>query len=114
MIPTDLLIVIAAQREIVPFPAVVEALIMEISFEILREAGIRLPTMGSAVSIVGAIVIGQAAVQAGIVSPAMVIIVAITAISSFATPSFPWRFPPGSSGFSHISRGDDGFLRHYS
>lgn len=90
MIPTDLLIVIAAQREIVPFPAVVEALIMEISFEILREAGIRLPrAIGSAVSIVGAIVIGQAAVQAGIVSPAMVIIVAITAISSFATPSFP-------------------------
>ncbi|ARA84407.1 spore germination protein [Bacillus paralicheniformis] len=89
MIPTELLIVIAAQREIVPFPAVVEALIMEISFEILREAGIRLPkAIGSAVSIVGAIVIGQAAVQAGIVSPAMVIVVAITAISSFATPSF--------------------------
>ncbi|KAA6449556.1 spore germination protein [Bacillus swezeyi] len=89
MIPTQLLIVIAAQREIVPFPAVMEALIMEISFEILREAGIRLPkAIGSAVSIVGAIVIGQAAVQAGIVSPAMVIIVAITAISSFATPSF--------------------------
>ncbi|WP_425531898.1 spore germination protein [Bacillus glycinifermentans] len=89
MIPTELLIVIAAQREIVPFPAVVEALIMEISFEILREAGIRLPkAIGSAVSIVGAIVIGQAAVQAGIVSPAMVIVVAITAISSFATPAF--------------------------
>ncbi|MCR3917929.1 MULTISPECIES: spore germination protein [Bacillus] len=89
MIPTELLVVIAAQREIVPFPAVVEAMIMEISFEILREAGIRLPkAIGSAVSIVGAIVIGQAAVQAGIVSPAMVIIVAITAISSFATPSF--------------------------
>ncbi|MDA7026471.1 spore germination protein [Bacillus sp. CLL-7-23] len=89
MIPTQLLIVIAAQREFVPFPAVMEALIMEVSFEILREAGIRLPkAIGSAVSIVGAIVIGQAAVQAGIVSPAMVIIVAITAISSFATPSF--------------------------
>lgn len=89
MIPTELLIVIAAQREIVPFPAVVEALMMEVSFEILREAGIRLPkAIGSAVSIVGAIVIGQAAVQAGIVSPAMVIIVAITAISSFATPAF--------------------------
>ncbi|WP_077735722.1 spore germination protein [Bacillus sonorensis] len=89
MIPTQLLVVIAAQRENVPFPAVVEALIMEVSFEILREAGIRLPkAIGSAVSIVGAIVIGQASVQAGIVSPAMVIIVAITAISSFATPSF--------------------------
>ncbi|MFY4774126.1 spore germination protein [Metabacillus sp. RGM 3146] len=89
MIPTSLLITIAAQREAVPFPAFVEALIMEIAFEILREAGIRLPrTIGSAVSIVGAVVIGQAAVQAGIVSPAMVIIVAFTAIASFATPSF--------------------------
>jgi spore germination protein KA len=89
MIPTQLLIVIAAQREAVPFPAFVEAVVMEVSFEILREAGIRLPkAVGSAVSIVGALVIGQAAVQAGIVSPAMVIIVAITAIASFATPSF--------------------------
>jgi spore germination protein KA len=68
---------------------VIEALMMEISFEILREAGIRLPkAVGSAVSIVGALVIGQAAVQAGIVSPAMVIIVAITAVANFATPTF--------------------------
>ncbi|MCC2931296.1 MULTISPECIES: spore germination protein GerKA [Bacillus] len=89
MIPTQLLVVIAAQREIVPFPAVVEAITMEVAFEILREAGVRLPrVVGSAVSIVGALVIGQAAVQAGIVSPAMVIIVAITAIASFATPAF--------------------------
>ncbi|WP_146737942.1 spore germination protein, partial [Bacillus tropicus] len=70
MIPTQLLIVIAAQRETVPFPAVIEALTMEVTFEILREAGVRLPrVVGSAVSIVGALVIGQAAVQAGIVSP---------------------------------------------
>jgi spore germination protein KA len=89
MIPTQLLVAIAAQREAVPFPAFVEALIMEIAFEILREAGIRMPkAIGSAISIVGALVIGQAAVQAGIVSPAMVIIVAITAIASFSTPSF--------------------------
>ncbi|PJY99290.1 spore germination protein [Bacillus vallismortis] len=89
MIPTQLLVVIAAQREVVPFPAVIEALTMEVAFEILREAGVRLPrVVGSAVSIVGALVIGQAAVQAGIVSPAMVIIVALTAISSFATPAF--------------------------
>lgn len=89
MIPTELLVVIAAQRESVPFPAVVEALTMEVSFEILREAGFRLPrVVGSAVSIVGALVIGEAAVQAGIVSPAMVIIVALTAIASFATPAF--------------------------
>lgn len=89
MIPTQLLVVVAAQRESVPFPAFIEALIMEITFEILREAGVRMPkAIGSAVSIVGALVIGQAAVQAGIVSPAMVIIVAITAIASFATPAF--------------------------
>ncbi|PFA62872.1 spore germination protein [Bacillus sp. AFS015802] len=89
MVPTTLIVAIAAQRESVPFPAFVEALLMEITFEILREAGIRLPkAIGSAVSIVGALVIGQAAVQASIVSPAMVIIVSITAIASFATPSF--------------------------
>ncbi|WP_226672039.1 spore germination protein [Rossellomorea aquimaris] len=89
MVPTTLIVAIAAQRESVPFPAFVEALLMEITFEILREAGIRLPkAIGSAVSIVGALVIGQAAVQASIVSPAMVIIVSMTAIASFATPSF--------------------------
>ncbi|MGC4378473.1 spore germination protein [Fictibacillus sp. Mic-4] len=89
MIPTLLAIAIAAQREAVPFPALVEALMMEVALEILREAGIRMPrAIGSAVSIVGALVIGQAAVQASIVSPAMVIVVSITAIASFATPSF--------------------------
>lgn len=89
MIPTELAIIVAAQRESVPFPAFVEAIIMEVTFEILREAGIRMPkAIGSTVSIVGALVIGQAAVQAGIVSPAMVIVVSITAIASFATPSY--------------------------
>ncbi|WP_040346937.1 spore germination protein [Neobacillus bataviensis] len=89
MIPTTMAIAIAAQRESVPFPAFVEALIMEITFEILREAGLRLPrAVGQAVSIVGALVIGQAAVQAGIVSPVMVIVVSITAIANFSTPSF--------------------------
>ncbi|MBB5355262.1 spore germination protein KA [Anoxybacillus mongoliensis] len=89
MIPTSLVIAIAAQRESVPFPAFVEAVIMEVTFEILREAGVRLPrTVGQAVSIVGALVIGQAAVEAGFVSSVMVIVVSITAIASFATPSF--------------------------
>ncbi len=89
MIPTSLLISIAAQREGVPFPAVVEALIMEITFEILREAGVRMPrAVGAAISIVGALVLGEAAVQAGIVSPVMVIVVSITAISSFVFPSY--------------------------
>jgi len=89
MIPTLLLLSIAAQREGVPFPAVVEALIMEITFEILREAGVRMPRpVGAAISIVGALVLGEAAVQAGVVSPIMVIVVSITAISSFVFPAY--------------------------
>ncbi|WP_336776867.1 spore germination protein [Paenibacillus sp. MMO-58] len=88
MLPTPLLIGLAAQREGIPFPAFIEALIMEITFEILREAGVRMPrTMGQAISIVGTLVIGQAAVDAGIVSAAMVIVVSITAISSFVVPA---------------------------
>ncbi|MCL6635668.1 MAG: spore germination protein [Peptococcaceae bacterium] len=84
MLPTALLLSLAAQREAVPFPAFVEALIMEISFEILREAGVRLPRqVGQAVSIVGALIIGEAAVRAGLVAPATVITVALTGISSF-------------------------------
>ena len=89
MIPTRLLISLAAAREGGPFPALVEALAMEFTFEALREAGIRLPrSVGQAVSIVGALVIGQAAVQAGVVSSLMVIVVALTGIASFVNPSF--------------------------
>lgn len=89
MIPTPLLVSLAAQREGVPFPALIEALLMEITFEILREAGIRMPrAVGSAISIVGALVLGQAAVEAGLVSSTMVIVVSITAISSFVMPAF--------------------------
>lgn len=89
MLPTPLLINIASAREGVPFPAFVEAFIMEGTFELLREAGVRLPRpVGQAVSIVGALVIGQAAVTAGLVSPAMVIIVALTAIASFSIPNY--------------------------
>lgn len=89
MLPTPLLISLAAQREGVPFPAFIEALMMELTFEILREAGVRMPRpAGQAISIVGALVVGQAAVEAGIVSAVMVIVVAITAISSFVFPAF--------------------------
>lgn len=89
MIPTNLLFTIAASREAIPFPAFVEAMIMELSFEALREAGVRLPKIvGQAVSILGALVIGQAAVQAGIVSAPMVIVVSITGIASFTIPRF--------------------------
>ncbi|WP_420707451.1 spore germination protein [Paenibacillus sp. 1001270B_150601_E10] len=101
MLPAPLIFSIAAGREGVPFPAFIEALIMETTFEILREAGVRMPrAIGQTVSIVGALVIGQAAVEAGLISPGMVIVVAITAISSFALPSYSFgiavrilRFP---------------------
>ncbi|MCZ8515680.1 spore germination protein [Paenibacillus filicis] len=89
LLPTTLLLSVAAAREAIPFPAVIETLIMEITFEALREAGIRLPkTIGSAVSILGALVVGQAAVQAGIVSAPIVIVVSITGIASFTIPRF--------------------------
>ncbi|MDF9844368.1 MULTISPECIES: spore germination protein [unclassified Paenibacillus] len=88
MIPTSLTLSLAAAREVVPFPAIVEALIMEITFEALREAGIRLPRpVGQTISIVGALVIGQAAVQAGIISATIIIVVSITGISSFLIPN---------------------------
>jgi spore germination protein KA len=88
MLPTNLLLNLAAQREGVPFPAFIEALMMEVVYEILREAGVRMPrTVGQAVSIVGTLVIGQSAVEAGIISAAMVIIVSITAISSYVIPA---------------------------
>ncbi|MFD9627282.1 spore germination protein [Peribacillus muralis] len=89
MIPTDLLFSIAAQREGVPFPTIVEALVMEIAFELLREGGVRMPkAVGSAATIVGALILGQTAVQAGLVSAATIIVVASTAISSFAIPYY--------------------------
>lgn len=117
MIPTTLFLSMASSREQVPFPALIEALIMEITFEALREAGIRLPKqVGSAVSIVGALVIGQAAVQAGIVSAPMVMVVAITGIASFTIPRytagvtlrmlrFPMIFLAGSLGLMGVMLG---------
>lgn len=87
LIPTPLLISIVAGHESVPFPAVLEAAFMVLTFDILREAGVRLPQpVGSAISIVGALVIGQSAVAAGLISPIMVIVVSFTAITSFVVP----------------------------
>ena len=91
IIPTKLLISIAAQREGVPFSTFVEALLMIISFEILRESDLKIPSFASsALSIVGALILGEAAVSAGIVSPIMIIVIAITSISSliFVEPEF--------------------------
>ncbi|MUT67474.1 spore germination protein [Paenibacillus sp. NEAU-GSW1] len=89
MVPTTLLLTISKSREQIPFPALIEALLMEVTFEALREAGIRLPKqVGSAVSIVGALVIGQAAISSGIVSSPMVMVVAITGVASFLIPNY--------------------------
>ncbi|WP_453990045.1 spore germination protein [Bacillus nitroreducens] len=89
MIPSKLAFSLAASREGLPFPAIIEALLMEATLELLREAGIRLPkTIGQTIGIVGGLVIGEAAVQAGIVSPVTVVIVALTAVSSFAIPTY--------------------------
>lgn len=89
IIPTKLAYFIAASREGVPFPAFVETLIMEVSLALLLEAIARLPKpIGATIGIVGGLIIGQAAVTAGIVSPIMIIIVSITTITSFTTPNY--------------------------
>lgn len=89
LLPTELLFSILASRENVPFPSFVEIFLLEISFELIREAGLRVPSpLGPTIGIVGALVLGQAAVSAGVVSPILVIVVAITGISSFAIPDY--------------------------
>lgn len=93
ILPTNLLYSILASRENVPFPVIFEILLMEISFELIREAGLRVPSpIGPTIGIVGALVLGQAAVSAGIVSPILIILVAITGIASFAIPDFSFGF----------------------
>jgi spore germination protein len=122
MIPTSLLLSIASSHEPVPFPIMLEALLMEITFEALREAGLRLPrTIGQTISIVGALVIGQAAVQAGIISAPIVIVVSTTGIAAFVIPRFSLsngvrllRFPvillAGSLGLYGVALGFLGIL----
>lgn len=93
LIPTELLFTIAAARESVPFPTFVEILLMEVSFELIREAGLRVPTpLGSTIGIVGALILGEAAVSASLVSPVLIIIIAITGICSFSIPDFSLNF----------------------
>ncbi len=89
MVPTTLLIKLASVRAEMPFPVFFEALLMEITFEILREASIRTPkAIGQTINLVGALVIGQTAIEAGIVSPMMLIVIAVTGISSFTVPKY--------------------------
>lgn len=98
-IPISLLINFTSQRQLVPFPALIEALFMSISFEILRESDVRSSTSSTAVSILGGLVLGDAAVSAGIVSPIMIIVIAISAISGLLFTSIEmisairwWRY----------------------
>ncbi len=89
LIPAEFAVAVTSGRGGIPFPVVVEVLLMEIAMEILREATVRMPQqVGGALSIVGVLVIGQAAVEAGFVSPVTVVIIALSSIGSFATPAY--------------------------
>lgn len=106
MIPTDLLLAIEASREKVPFPSLVEILLMEISFELIREAGLRVPgPIGPTLGIIGALILGQAAVAANIVSPVLIIIVALTGIGSFAIPNYSLAYSVRIMRFGFIFLG---------
>jgi spore germination protein len=117
MLPTNLLYTVAAARDIVPFPALVEAFLMELIFEVFREGALRVPqAIGQTVTVVGGLVIGQAAIQAGVVSAPLLIIVAVTGISSFVIPHFdfglslrllrfPMMFLAGTLGLYGIALG---------
>lgn len=106
ILPTELLNSILSARQSVPFPIIFEILIMEISFELIREAGVRVPSpVGPTIGIVGALVLGQAAVSANIVSPILIIIVALTGIASFAIPDYSFGFHLRISRFVFIVLG---------
>lgn len=93
MIPPDLLMAIAGTRERVPFPSLIEVLIMELAFELIREAGLRVPSpIGPTIGIVGALILGQAAVQANIISPIIIIVIALSGLSSFIISDISMNF----------------------
>jgi spore germination protein KA len=124
LLQTSLLLRVAGYREDLPYPVLVEALGMQIIFEIVREAGLRMPkAIGNAVTIVGTLVIGQAAVQAGLVGSLMVIVIAVTALTQFVLPnyafmqiirylSFPLLVLAGMFGFMGIHVGLLAILAH--
>ncbi len=106
MLPTDLLIAIVEAKENVPFPTIVEVLLMELSFELIREAGIRIPgIIGNTLGIIGALILGQAAVQANIVSPILIIVVAVTGLGNFAIPDYNLGFGIRLLRFGFIAAG---------
>jgi len=106
MLPTELLLAIAGNRERVPFPSIMEVLMMEFALEFIREAGLRVPgVMGTTIGIVGALILGQAAVQANIVSPILVILVSVTGLASFAIPYYSLAFTTRIYRFIYIALG---------
>lgn len=117
MIPTELMSSLAKARENVPFPTMIEVLMMEISWELIREASVRVPgVVGQTLGIIGAVILGQAAVAANLVSPILIIIVSITGLGNFAIPNFSLSFAVrilrfvfilmgGIAGFYGISAG---------
>jgi spore germination protein KA len=93
MIPTELMLFVASTRENVPLPAVVELVLMDLAFELIREAGTRIPSViGSTIGLVASLILGQAAVEAKIVSPLLILIVALTGLASFAIPNYMTSF----------------------
>ena len=106
IIPTELLFAILSSRNGVPFPIIFEILTMEISLELIRESGVRVPSpLGQTISIVGALILGEAAVSAKIVSPLLVIVVAITGITAFAIPDYSLSFHVRLARFIYIILG---------
>ena len=100
---TNILLAVSSSRALVPFGALTELLLLEIAFELIKEAGIRIPgPIGSTLGIVGGLIVGQAAVEANLVSPIMIIIVAVTGISSFTLPSYSLSFAFRFSRFIYI------------
>lgn len=112
LIPSELLFAIIAAREAIPFPIIFEIIIMELSFELIQEASIRVPSsFSTTVGIIGALILGEAAVSANIVSPILIIIVAFTGISAFAIPDNSLRFAIRMFRFMYIILGYlSGFL----
>ncbi len=94
VLPANLILSFAQAREGVPFSSIVELIFLELSFELIREAGVRIPgALGNAIGIVGGLIIGDAAVSANLVSPIVVMIVALTALGSLAIPNEEFSAP---------------------
>ncbi|MFJ5714543.1 spore germination protein [Neobacillus sp. NPDC093127] len=103
MIPPDLLMAFAGTRERVPFPSIIEILMMELAFELIREAGLRVPSpIGPTIGIVGALILGQAAVQANVISPIVIIVIALSGLSSFIISDVSMNFAIRISRFLFI------------